>query len=230
MKPIIEIKNLTKKFKDRIVLDNINLKINKGEIFCLLGPNGSGKTVLIQTLLGTIEPNEGKIKIFGKDLQKNLSWIHSKVNLASNNSRLQEQITIMENLLTFSGLYGVKNPKEKIEELIHFFGLEKYVKRKTKVINLSSGENTRLLLCKALINDPEILFLDEPTASLDPGMAKKVQDLILKIHGQKQTTIFCSSHNLQEVQRLGNRVGFLKNGKLIKVVPLKDLKKLIGLY
>jgi ABC-2 type transport system ATP-binding protein len=229
-KPIIEIKNLTKKFKGKLILDNINLKIYPGEIFGLLGPNGCGKTTLIHLLLGTIEPDEGEIKIFGKDLQKNLSEIHQKVNFASAYSHLQEQITIMENLRTFAGLYGVQNSKEKLNQLIKFFCLEKLVQQSAKTMNFSSGENTRLLLCKALINDPQILFLDEPTASLDPGIAKKVQDLILKVHRQRKLTIFYTSHNLVEVKKLCSRVGFLKKGRFVEIVPVKELKKLIKFY
>jgi len=229
-KPIIEVSNLTKKFKGEVILDEINFKLYKGEIFGLLGPNGSGKTVFIQTLLGMIEPNIGRIKIFGLDLKKNLSTIHGRVNLASAYSRLQEQITIMDNLLTFAGLYGVGKPKERINQLVEFFGLGKHMKQKKKVFYLSSGENTRLLLCKALINDPEILFLDEPTASLDPSMAKSVQDLILRIHRQRKITIFYASHNLAEVKRLCKRIGFMKDGKLIEAVSVKKLNKLTKLY
>jgi len=229
-KPIIEIQNLTKRFKNKTVFNNINLKVYSGEIFGLLGPNGSGKTTLIQALLGTIKPSKGTIKIFDKNLEKSLSWIHSKINSASAYSNLQKQLTIMENLLTFAGLYGIENPKQKINQLIKFFDLKNYVNQKTKVINLSSGENTRLLLCKALINDPKILFLDEPTASLDPNIARKVQNLILKVHKQRSLTIFYTSHNLAEIKRLCTRIAFLKKGKIIKIGPTTALKKLAKLY
>lgn len=229
-KPIIEVKNLTKKFKGRVVLDNINLKVYQGESFGLLGPNGAGKTTLINILLGIIEAEEGEIRIFGLPLEKNLSRISQGVNLASAYTRLQEQITLVENLLTFAGLYGIKNPKAKIEQLIKFFNLEQLIKQRTKVMTLSSGEKTRLTLCKALLNDPEILFLDEPTASLDPGMKKKVQNLILKIQKQRKLTIFYASHDLTEAKRFCNRFGFLKRGKLIKTAFRKDLKKLLKMY
>lgn len=228
--PIIEIKNLTKRFKKRVVLNNINLEVYKGEIFGLLGPNGAGKTVLINTLLGLIEPDGGKIKIFGQPLEKSLDWIHQKVNLASSQSQLHEYITIKDNLLTLAGLYGTKNPKEKIVQLTRFFGLERHLHQRTKVINLSSGEETRLILCKALLNNPQLLFLDEFTASLDPSMKKRVQNLILKIHAQRSLTIFYASHDLEEAKMLCRRIGFLRKGRLIKILYREEFKKLIKMY
>lgn len=230
MNNIIEIHNLTKKFKNKLVFKNINLNIYKGEIFGLLGPNGAGKSVLIQILLGLIQPSDGNIKILGRDLQKNMSWIHQRINMASSYSQLQEDITIKENLLTFAGLYNIDNPQNKIFEITSFFGLRELINQNVKVMYLSAGEKTRLMLCKALINNPEVLFLDEPTGSLDPSISKKVHDLILSIHKKKKITIVYCSHNLIEVKNLCQRVGFLKDNKLINVVPIKDIYKVANMY
>lgn len=227
---VIKIKNLTKKFKNKIILNNINLEVYEGEIFGLLGPNGAGKTVLIQILLGLIQPTDGKIKIFGRDLQKNMSWIHQRINMASSYSQLQEDITIKENLMTFAGLYNIVKPEKKILELTTFFGLRELISQNSKVMNLSSGEKTRLMLCKALINNPDILFLDEPTGSLDPSISKKVYNLILSIHKKRKMTIFYCSHNLNEVKSLCQRVGFLKKNRLFKIVSIKDLYKVANMY
>lgn len=229
-KTIIEIKDVSKKIKDNTILDNINLQIFEGEIFGLLGPNGSGKTTLIQTILGTVEPDCGTIHLFNKELKSNLSYIRKSMNFASAYSTLQEQLTIMDNLKTFAGLYEVNKPLNKIYELISFFGLEQKVKEKTKVLSLSSGENTRLLLCKALINNPKILLLDEPTASLDPYIVLQLQKLIKKIHKKNKMTVVYASHNMPEVKNLCNRIAFLKKGKIIKIVNKNQLPKIYRLY
>lgn len=233
-RPVIEIKNLTKKFDNKIVIGNLDLKVYKGEFFGLLGPNGAGKTVLINLLLGMILADWGKIKVFGKDLQENLNKIRQKINFSSTYSQLQGHATIYENLLTFSRLYGVKNPEKKIKEVLEFFELEDYVKRGVKIWVLSSGELTKVMLAKALLNNPEILFLDEPTANLDPIITQKVQEHILKLHRLKKVTIFYTSHNLQEVRRLCTRIAFLKKGRILKIIDNKkknlNLKKLMKLY
>lgn len=233
-RPVIEIKNLTKKFDNKIVIGDLDLKIYKGEFFGLLGPNGAGKTVLINLLLGMILADNGVIKIFGKELEENKSFIHQRINFSATYSQLQVNATIQENLLTFARLYGVKNLQKKIKEALEFLALGDFVKRKVKVRTLSSGEMTRLMLAKALLNDPEILFLDEPTANLDPLMAQKVQRHILKLHRLKKTTIFYTSHNLAEVRKLCTRIAFLKKRQILKIIDNKkknlDLKKLMKLY
>lgn len=231
---IIEIKNLKKRFDGCVVISNLNLEIYQGEFFGLLGPNGAGKTVLINLLLGMVLPDKGKIKIFGRGLEKNLSFIHQHINFSSTYGQLQGQATIYENLLTFSRLYGVKKEEQKIKEVLEFFELGKLIKRKMKVWMLSSGEMTRLMLAKALLNDPKILFLDEPTANLDPLMTEKVQNYIFQLHRQKKMTIFYTSHNLEEVKKLCDRIAFLKNGKICALFDNRkrnlDLKKILKLY
>jgi len=227
---IIEIINLSKSFKGKKVLNDINLSIKQGEFFGLIGPNGSGKTVLIKTILGIIEPDFGEIKIWGQNINKTDSSIFQKINFASSYSRLQEQITIFDNLFTFAKIYDIKNPREKIMELVNFFELTIHVKQKTKVYDLSSGENTRLVLCKALLNDPQVLFLDEPFSSLDPLITSKVESLITKVHKKKNITIFYVSHNLSEVKKMCTHVCFIKKGSITKKNPVSRLAKLKKLY
>jgi len=220
--PIIKITHLSKKIKKKIVLDNISLEILSGEVIGLIGPNGAGKTMLINTLLGLITPDFGTISFFGKEIQHNLSYIHQRTNLASGYSRLQEQLTVMQNLALFAGLYSTPHPQKKIKQLLHFFQLEKYINSQTKVMFLSSGEQTRLIICKSLLNDPDILFLDEPTASLDPLMKKIVIHYIYKLSKNNKKTIIFASHDLSEVKYLCDKVIFIKNGKITKIIITKN--------
>ena len=229
-KTVIEVKNLVKKFDNQVILDNINLKIFEGETYGLLGPNGAGKTIFLQSLLGIIKPNSGTIKIFNYDQEKNLKRIHGQINFASSYSHLQEQITVMENLLTFADLYGIKNKYKKIKFLVGFFQLTKYIDKPTKVIKLSSGEHTRLLFCKALINNPKVLFLDEPTANLDPNISQKLLKLIKEIKKRRKMTIVYTSHNLLEAKNFCTRIGFLQKGKLEPIKSYKDINKILSLY
>lgn len=229
-KTIIEIDGLSKKFKSKTVLKNLSLNISEGEIFGLIGPNGSGKTTLINILLGLISPDQGSIKIFGKKLDSNLSLIHSQINTVSAYNHLQDQVGIMDNLITYARLYNVKKSQIIIEELLNFFELKKYAQENRNIATLSSGEHAKLLFCKSLINQPKILFLDEPTASLDPIAAKKIRCLILDIYHKTKSTILLVSHNLDEVKSLCNRVALIKNGEIVKIVDNTKTESLIKLY
>lgn len=231
MEKIIEVKNVTKVFNGKKVIDKINLTVYKGQRFGLLGPNGSGKTTLIQMMLGLTLPDKGQIKLFGQTIDENsIDEIRQKINYASVFSRLQERLTIKENLITFARLYGVAHPEEKINQLIDFFDLRGLVEKRQRILSISSGEQARVLLCKALINDPEILFLDEPTASLDPAALDRIRDFILHASQRKQLTIIYTSHNLGEVKRICTHIGFLENGRLKKTGSQKHFKELRQLF
>ena len=169
---IVEVKSLTKRFDKTIAVNGISFKIEKGKITGLLGPNGAGKTTTIQMLLDLITPTSGKIKIFNLDLKKNREEILSKVNFSSPYVALPGNLKVDENLLTFGRLYGIKDLKNRINELTKFFGIHSLLSRMTST--LSTGQLTRLNLSKALLNKPELLLLDEPTASLDPVIADKI--------------------------------------------------------
>lgn len=221
--PILEVKNLTKKFGDFLAVDDISFGIEKGEIVGFLGPNGAGKTTTLTMLLGITKPTRGEIKVFGMDFNKNREKILKKVNFASAYSFFLGRLTVFENLYVFSFLYDVKNPKEKIKKLLDDFELTDL--RNQFAGSLSSGQLTRLSLCKSLINDPDLLFLDEPTASLDPEIAKKVRDLLFQIRREKNISMLYTSHNMEEITQMCDRVIFLNCGRIVAAdTPLKLTK------
>ena len=212
---IIEIKNLNKEYNNILVVKNINFTINKGSIVGLLGPNGCGKTTTIGMMLGLIKPTSGTVFINGQNIENenNRTKILEKVNFISPYVELPKKLTVEENLKVYGKLYGVNNLQDKISDLMKQLNLFEFKKRKTG--ELSSGQKNRVSLAKALINEPEILFLDEPTASLDPDVGDFVRTYIEDFASKKGTTILLASHNMNEVERLCNEVMMMKNGKII---------------
>lgn len=225
LQPVIEVKNLTKDFDGFLAVDNVSFEIAKGEIVGLLGPNGAGKTTIITLLLGLTKSTKGEIKIFGLDIEKDKQDILKNVNFASAYNHFSGRLTVFENLYVFSCLYEVKNPKEKIKKLLENFELDNL--RNEITHNLSSGELTRLGLCKALLNDPKLIFLDEPTASLDPDIAKKVRDFLFKIKREKNISMLYTSHNMEEITQMCDRVIFLNHGKIIASDTPLNLTKMV---
>ena len=211
----IEIKNLNKEYNNILAVKNINFTINKGSIVGLLGPNGCGKTTTIGMMLGLIKPNSGTVFINGQNIENenNRTKILEKVNFISPYVELPKKLTVEENLKVYGKLYGVSNLKDKISDLMKELNLFEFKKRKTG--QLSSGQKNRVSLAKALINEPEILFLDEPTASLDPDVGDYIRTYIENFASKKGTTILLASHNMNEVERLCNEVMMMKNGKII---------------
>ena len=211
----IEIKNLNKKYNNVEAVKNINFKINKGSIIGLLGPNGCGKTTTIGMMLGLIKPTSGTVFIDNKNIENenNRTKILEKVNFISPYVELPKKLTVEENLKVYGKLYGVNNLQDKISDLMKQLNLFEFKKRKTG--ELSSGQKNRVSLAKALINDPEILFLDEPTASLDPDVGDYIRTYIENFASKKTTTILLASHNMNEVERLCNEVMMMKNGSII---------------
>ena len=211
----IEIKNLNKKYNNIVAVKDINFKINKGSIVGLLGPNGCGKTTTIGMMLGLIKPTSGTVYINDKNIENenNRTQILQKVNFISPYVELPKKLTVEENLKVYGKMYGVNNLNEKISNLMKDLNLLEFKKRKTG--ELSSGQKNRVSLAKALINDPEILFLDEPTASLDPDVGDYIRTYIENFASKKSTTILLASHNMNEVERLCNEVMMMKNGSII---------------
>ena len=211
----IEIKNLNKNYNNILAVEDLNFKINKGSIVGLLGPNGCGKTTTIGMMLGLIKPTSGSVFISGKNIEKenNRTKILEKVNFISPYVELPKKLTIEENLKVYGKMYGVNNLKEKIADLMEQLNLLEFKKRKTG--ELSSGQKNRVSLAKALINDPEILLLDEPTASLDPDVGDYIRTYIENFASKKGTTILLASHNMNEVERLCSEVMMMKKGKII---------------
>jgi len=211
----IEIKNLNKEYNNILAVKNINFTINKGSIVGLLGPNGCGKTTTIGMMLGLIKPTSGTVFINGLNIENenNRTKILEKVNFISPYVELPKKLTVEENLKVYGKLYGVNNLQNKISDLMKQLNLFEFKKRKTG--ELSSGQKNRVSLAKALINEPEILFLDEPTASLDPDVGDYIRTYIESFASKKGTTILLASHNMNEVERLCKEVMMMKNGKII---------------
>ena len=211
----IEIKNLNKQYNNILAVKNINFKIDKGSIVGLLGPNGCGKTTTIGMMLGLIKPTSGNVFINGQNIEneKDRTKILEKVNFISPYVELPKKLTVEENLKVYGKMYGVNNIKDKISDLMEQLNLLEFKKRKTG--ELSSGQKNRVSLAKALINDPEILLLDEPTASLDPDVGDYIRTYIESFASKKATTILLASHNMNEVERLCNEVMMMKNGSII---------------
>jgi len=221
--PMIEVSGLTKRFGKITAVDDIRFSVQKGEILGLLGPNGAGKTTTIQLLLGITTPTTGQIFIFGLDLSKNRRRILERVNFSSTYTQLPTNLTVWENLNVFAKLYGIRKPEGKIKGLLEFFGIQHTLRMRTG--QLSTGQMTRLNLAKALINDPEIIFLDEPTASLDPEIASRVRDMLRRIQKEKDITIIYTSHNMFEVEIMCDRVLFMSRGKIVLEGTPKDIKR-----
>jgi len=211
----IEIKNLNKEYNNILAVKNINFTINKGSIIGLLGPNGCGKTTTIGMMLGLIKPTSGTVFINGLNIENenNRTKILEKVNFISPYVELPKKLTVEENLKVYGKLYGVNNLEDKISDLMKQLNLFEFKKRKTG--ELSSGQKNRVALAKALINEPEILLLDEPTASLDPDVGDYIRTYIENFASKKNSTILLASHNMNEVERLCSEVMMMKSGKII---------------
>jgi ABC-2 type transport system ATP-binding protein len=210
---ITEVSQLTKRFGSLTALDSLSFKVCRGDILGLLGPNGAGKTTAIHCMLGLITPTSGSIRIMGLDVARHRRKILARVNFSSAYTALPSNLTVRENLIVFARLYGLKSARAKINTLLELFEIEETNNRLTG--SLSSGQLTRLNLCKAFLNDPEILFLDEPTASLDPDIAAKVRERLQELQRQRGLTMIYTSHNMQEVEQICDQVIFLAKGRIV---------------
>jgi len=195
-KETIIVDGLTKQFKNILAVNNISFKIGKGKIIGLLGPNGCGKSTTIGMMLGLIKPSSGTVIINGQNIEQNRTDLLEKMNFISPYVELPKKLTVEENLKVYGRLYGVKNLKDKISDLMEKLNLLDFKSRKTG--ELSSGQKNRVSLAKALINDPEILFLDEPTASLDPDVGDYIRGFIEDYASNKGATILLASHNMRK--------------------------------
>jgi ABC-2 type transport system ATP-binding protein len=211
--PAIEVENLTKRFGDVTAVDRVSFRVRRGQIFGLLGPNGAGKTTTIQLLLGLTTPTAGRIRILEMELPRERRAILRRVNFSSSYVSLPANLTVWENLNIFARLYGVRDRASRIEGLLELFEVPAIRGKVTG--SLSSGQLTRLNLCKAFLNEPEVLFLDEPTASLDPDIADKVRTALKRIQREQGVTMVYTSHNMREVELLCDRVAFLSRGALV---------------
>ena len=222
----IEVINLSKTYKTKEAVSNINFKINENEIVGLLGPNGCGKTTTIGMILGLLKPTGGKVLINGMDIEKNKFSLLSKMNFISPYIELPKKLKVKQNLIVYAKLYNIKNLSERIEYLSEKLRLNNLLDKVTG--ELSSGQKNRVSLAKALINDPSVLLLDEPTASLDPETGDFVRSFIEKISKEKKMSILLASHNMDEVKRLCKNVLMMNNGVIIDKGTPDDLIKKHG--
>jgi ABC-2 type transport system ATP-binding protein len=219
--PVLQVCGLTKRFGPTTAVDDLSFAVGTGEILGLLGPNGAGKTTTLQLLLGLTTPTAGQARVFGLDVQRHRYEVLQRVNFSSAYISLPTNLTGWENLHVFARLYGVRRPRPRVQALAETFGIADLLGRVTGA--LSSGQLTRLNLCKAFLNDPEVLFLDEPTASLDPDMAEVVRRTLREQQRQRGVTIVYTSHNMREVELLCDRVLFLSRGRAVAEGTPRDV-------
>lgn len=227
MLSVLSVHNLHKTYpkEKNPALNGVSFEIKKGEIFGLLGPNGAGKSTAINIIAGLLLPDTGEVKIFGKDFFKETSWCQKQMNICTAYANLPYPLTVEQNLRVFAKLYSVKNPEKKIDEVLNIFNIEHL--RKKKISKLSAGQTARVNLCKALINDPKLLLLDEPTSSLDPETAIAIRKRLKKLQKERGLTILWTSHNMPEVEEVCDRIAFLLNGNIHVINTPKNLLKMV---
>jgi len=223
--PLLEIHNLRKRYGSVEALKGLSLTVERGEFFGLLGPNGAGKSTTINILLGLILADSGEIRIFGEDFAARQTVIRRRMNVAAAFTSLSGVLTVRENLKVYGNIYGVRNLNAKIDELLERFEITDLANRKLQY--LSSGQHTRVTLCKGLINDPELLLLDECTVGLDPDIAEKTRRALQQFQRERQTTVIFTSHNMNEVEELCGRIAFLSKGEILRIDTAHHIKKLI---
>jgi ABC-2 type transport system ATP-binding protein len=211
--PILTVSHLTKRFGSFTAVNDVSFEIKPGEILGLLGPNGAGKTTTIQMLLGLITPTAGAIHLFGLNLSTHREAILQQVNFSSTYLSMPQSLTVEENLWVVARLYGLTDIPRRVDDIIKKLEMEGFHHKVTR--KLSSGQMTRLTLAKALLTEPKMLFLDEPTASLDPDIAHKIRALLKEERRSSGLSILYSSHNMREMEEMSDRIIFLQRGKIV---------------
>ena len=223
---MIEIRNLVKRYKDTIALDHLNLDIEEGEIFGLLGPNGSGKTTVINCLLALLKYDKGSIKIFGKEMEPDSYEIKRQIGIVMQNVAVFNELTVYENIDYFCGLYVAdkRERKKLVEEAIAFTGLEGYEKKRPK--KLSGGLLRRLNIACGIAHKPRLVILDEPTVAVDPQSRNKILEGICELNRQGSTIVY-TSHYMEEVEQICTRIAIMDHGRSIAVGTKEELKSMI---
>jgi len=223
----IKVENLTKQFETTLALDHISFEVDEGEVFGYLGPNGAGKSTTIRLLSTLLTPTDGTASILGIDIHDEPGEIRRIIGVLPEEAAHTHYgtISVYENLKFFGKLYGLSNEEadDRIGYLLEFLDLTEY--EDSRVETLSTGNRQKLAIARALIHKPKVLFLDEPTASLDPIMARKVRNLILDLSEKENLTFFISSHNLPEIQRICSSIGILNKGRILKLGKINDIKE-----
>jgi len=217
----IKANDLVKRYKEKVAVNHLNLEINEGELFALLGVNGAGKTTTIKMLSTLVDSNEGDIEILGMNTKSKKQEIRKILNVSPQETAIAKNLTVKENLEFMAGVYNIKNKEEKIDKLIKDFKLEEVLNKKAK--SLSGGWQRRVSIAIALINDPKILFLDEPTLGLDVIARKELWNVIEKLKGK--ITIILTTHYMEEAESLSDRIGIMSKGRLIEIGTSEELIK-----
>jgi ABC-2 type transport system ATP-binding protein len=223
MKTIIVTSGLTKKYQDSVVLENLDLTINKGEIFGFLGHNGAGKTTTVSILNTLIDPTSGTATVCGFDTKKESIEVQKRIGYLPENVKFYDNLTVYENLEYLAKLSGLDNPKDKIDDVLKFIDFTGFENK--KVGEFSKGTRQRVGIAQAILHEPEVLFLDEPTSGLDPMGIKKLREIIIKLNKEKGMTIFMNTHLLSEVAKTCTTIGVLNDGKLIYIDSLENTMK-----
>ena len=218
---VVKVSNLVKIFDKRKIIKNISFDVSENSVVGILGKNGAGKTTLLGMLMGLISPSSGKIEILGKDLNKKKNEILPKINFQSPYVDLPKKMTVEQNLYFYSRLYGIKNFKDIINDLVDKLKMKDLVKKSYG--SLSAGQKTKVNLCKALINNPKLLLLDEPTASLDPETSIFIREFLLKFQKTNNSSILITSHNLDEIESICSKIILLKFGTVVSDGNLNEI-------
>lgn len=229
MIPIVEANELTKIFGSHTAVDHLNFQVEEGEVFGLLGPNGAGKTTTIRMLACLISPSEGSAKVSGLKIDENPLAVRQTVGILTENPSLYERLTAQENMDFFAEAYNLSEPQEKasrIRELLEFFDL--WERRDDKAATFSKGMKQKLAIARALVHNPPILFLDEPTAGLDPESSKEVRDLMEMLSRHEKHTILLCTHHLEDAERLCSRVMIINKGRSVVVGTPDELRNRIA--
>jgi ABC-2 type transport system ATP-binding protein len=232
----IELKGLRKTFvsgwlrkRTKEALRGVDLSVPEGAFWGLLGPNGAGKTTLLSIISNLLLPEQGEVRVLGKDLWKNATEICGRINLSSGHANFLWSLNVRENLEYYAMLYGLsgKRLRQRVQDLLDLFGLSDFAK--VRFDELSTGTKQKLSLAKSLVNDPALLLLDEPTVGLDPDVAHRIRDAIQRLHREKGTTILMTTHNMKEAETLCEQVAFIKDGTIKALGKPKDLKNQLHL-
>ncbi len=224
--PVLQVTHVSKRFGEFVAVDDISFVINPGEILGVLGPNGAGKTTTIQMLLGLITPSAGSIHMFGMDLATHREAILQQANFSSTYIALPQSLTVEENLWVVARLYGLSDIGRRVDDIVKKLEMEGFRTMVTR--HLSSGQLTRLTLAKAFLTEPKILFLDEPTASLDPDIAYKIRALLKEERRSSGLSMLYTSHNMREMEEMSDRIIFLQKGRIVAEGTAQEIVRRFG--
>jgi ABC-2 type transport system ATP-binding protein len=223
---ILDVSGVVKRFGAVTAVDGVSFQVGRGEVVGLLGPNGAGKTTTLHMVLGLVTPDAGEVRLFGRPLDADRSALLGRLNFAAGYVNLPGVLTVEEDLRVFARLYGCRDIGGRVDEVVDRLDLGQLRRRPLRL--LSSGQQTRVQLAKALINEPELLVLDEPTASLDPDVGDRVRDLLLGLARESGRAMLITSHNMREIERMCDRIHFMSGGRIVAAGSAAELADRYG--